>query len=325
MTARPSVATAAAPTALAAFLRGVERRAALFAQLQCGDAGDGDAALALALPAFAAEARQWPLADWSRRFWSGLLATPPLRGTPPQHARWPAAFAALVPLGSGPRAALLLRLVAGLEEAEAAAVLGLARPTYRFALQRVLPRRADGSADAEAWHALEAAVAAALQQLPAQRLVSLARLREAALAGARVAPVPRARPRPSRPRGAAAAPPRWLLPLLWSALAACALAFAATFLPALRAPPAADGSLRIQRAPLPAAAAPAATFDPDTALLSHRDFEWLLSDPDPALLRDLDFYAWYAAELATQPATALPLPEAAQPLPAATEDADATP
>ena len=323
MTARPP-APAATTTALAAFLRGVERRAALFAQLQCGDAGSGDAALAQALPAFAAEARQWPLADWDRRFWSGLLATPMLRAAP-RHAHWPAPFAALARLGGGPRAALLLRLVAGLETAEAAAVLGIAAPTYRLALQRAVPRCTNGSADMQAWRALEAAVATALRQLPAQRLAALARLREAALAGAGVAPASRARPRPSSRRGTAAAPPRWLLPLLWSALAACALAFAATFVPGLRAPPAADGSLRIQRAPLPAAA-PMATFDPHTALLSHPDFDWLLAAPDPALLRDLDFYAWYAAELAAQPAAALPLADAAQPLPdAAGENADATP
>ena len=43
-----------APAALAAFLRGCERRGAVFAELQCGDAERGDIALAAALRAFRA-------------------------------------------------------------------------------------------------------------------------------------------------------------------------------------------------------------------------------------------------------------------------------
>jgi hypothetical protein len=85
--------------------------------------------------------------------------------------------------------------------------------------------------------------------------------------------------------------------------------------------------------PLPAAAAPLANYDAETALLGHRDFEQLVFEQtadasDRALVRDLDFYAWYAAGIAAQPATALPLPDAAQPLPdaaARTQDDDATP
>ncbi|MCA1714107.1 MAG: hypothetical protein LC715_02915, partial [Gammaproteobacteria bacterium] len=61
---------AAAPAALTAFLRGIERRGALFAQLQCGDAIAGDSALAAAMGAFRKAAEQTPVAGWPRRFWA---------------------------------------------------------------------------------------------------------------------------------------------------------------------------------------------------------------------------------------------------------------
>ncbi len=303
---------------MTAFLRGVERRAILFAELQCGDPGCGDAALAAAWQDFAAGARQWPVADWPRRFWGALLAAPPLRGRSPQ-ARWPAPFGSLGRLGSGPRAALLLRLVAGLAAADAAAVLGIAEPTYRLALQRAAPRRDDGSPDPVAWQALDLAAREALRQLPAPRLAQLARLREAGLSGRRLDPAPAAgRRRRQPPTGSGR--PHWLLPWLWVALALCVLAFTATFLVPGAWLPQPGASQRIQRLALPAVEAPQAKFDAQAALLSHRDFEQLVFEQsatatDRALLRDLDFYAWYAAGIAAQPASALPLPDAAQPLP----------
>jgi hypothetical protein len=324
MTARTPAQAAAAPAALTAFLRGIERRAALFAELQCGDAGRGDAVLATPLHDFAAGARQWPVADWPRRFWSTLLAAPSLHGTA-QGAHWPAPFGLLARLGSGPRAALLLRLVAGLVEADAAAVLGIAEPTYRLALQRAWPRDGDGNPDAAAWRTLDTATREALRQLPPQRLVQLTQLREAALSGRRPGPAPAAGSR--RPSmGRMSVRPRWLLPSLWVALALCALGFAATFLLPPAWQPRGDDAARIRRAPLPAAEAPLATFDVQDALPTHRDFDQLLFEQtadatDQALVRDLDFYAWYAAEIAAEPATALPLPDAAAPL----EDSDASP
>ena len=98
--------SAAAPAAIAAFLRGVERRGAVFAELQCGDAGCGDAALAAAMRAFREGAVANPIGDWPRRFWALLLAAPALRRPAPE-ATWPSALAALSQLGNGPRAALL--------------------------------------------------------------------------------------------------------------------------------------------------------------------------------------------------------------------------
>lgn len=172
MPVRPLTPTPETPGALTAFLRGVERRGLVFAALQAGDPAAGDAALAEALRDFAARAAGTPFADWPRRFWTMLLATPALRG-PARPARHAGALAVLDGLGSGPRAALLLRLVAGLSGNDAAAVLGVSPPTYRMALQRALPRLEDGSADAERWRRMGEAAREAIRTLPPERLERL--------------------------------------------------------------------------------------------------------------------------------------------------------
>ena len=115
------ISTTGAP---AAFVRGVERRAVLLAELQCGDAARGDLAVAATLRAFSRTAAEAPMAEWPLRFWSLLLATPDLR-KPGAEGRWPAPWSSFAGLGNGPRAALLLRLVAGLEMDAAAAALGV--------------------------------------------------------------------------------------------------------------------------------------------------------------------------------------------------------
>ena len=109
--------------ATAAFLRGVERRAAVFAQCQCGSVAKGDAAVAAALRAFTRIAPGAPMATWPIRFWSLLLAAPDLRRNADDGA-WPSPWASLATLGIGARAALLLRLVAGLDMDDAAANRG---------------------------------------------------------------------------------------------------------------------------------------------------------------------------------------------------------
>jgi len=283
--------SAAAPAALAAFLRGVERRGAVFAELQCGDAGCGDAALAAAMRAFREGAAASPISDWPFRFWALLLATPVLRRPAPE-AGWPGALSALARLGTGPRAALLLRLVAGLHETEAANALGVAPPTYRLALQRALPRQANGTADEDAWHALAGATQLAIRQLPPARLARLAQLREAALQ--------HRRPPASvgRRQAVAGSRPRWLLPALWAGVAACAVAFVASFVLPTAGLRHHDGEPRIQREPLPSAEPPASRFDAQTAVLTDRDFEMLLADGDADVARDVGFQSWYAAQLA---------------------------
>ena len=304
MTVPTLPAAGGAPAAMTAFLHGVERRGAVFAEVLCGDPMRGDAALAVAMRAFGNTAAQGPVAGWPRQFWSLLLAVPSLRAAAPA-SHWPLPLAALAPLGTGPRAALLLRLVAGLREAEAAAVLGIAVPTYRLALQRGLPHLPDGSPDAVGWQTLAEALQRALRQLPDERL---ARLRDA------VACSPRRVTPPSRTRREVAGPLRsWVRPAAATALATCGIAFVATFFGStgLRI----DDLPQIRAVPLPVAEAPAATFDAETALLTHRDFEQLADARGAALVHDLEFYAWYAARIATQPGGAPPLlPDAGAPL-----------
>lgn len=296
MTARPLSEASGAPAAINAFLRGVERRGAVFAELQSGDAMAGDAALAAAMRAFQASAARAPLGEWPHRFWSLLLATPLLRRASPLPVRADA-LAPLAHVGHGPRAALLLRLAAGLGETDAAAALGIAPATYRLAVQRALPHQADGTADAEAWRALAAAVQEAIKALPPQRLAHLAKLREAALQPAppKRALLPTASPNRRGTR------PRWVPVLLWLALAACVAALGFSFLwpsPSREAP---DGIPQIRTVSLPEVEAPAARFDAHLALLSDPDFDLLLDPQDEAVYRELGFYAWYSAQQAAQP------------------------
>lgn len=153
------------PAALAAFLRGCERRGAVFAELQCGDPDRGDVALAAALRAFRGNAAALPMADWPVRFWSLLAAAPPLRTAIPE-ARWPDALSALAAPAPLDRAALLLRLAGGLQEADAADALGLDGAAYRDALARACPRDALGHPDAAAWRAVAEAIQTQLRELP---------------------------------------------------------------------------------------------------------------------------------------------------------------
>jgi len=293
---RPLNDPAAAHAALTAFLRGVERRGAVFAQWQGGSAEAADAALAATLRGFGGMAAGIAFAEWPRRFWAMLLAAPQLRGATRDAAA--GAPAALVALGAGPRAALLLRLVAGLAEAEAAAVLGISRSSYRLALQRALPHREDGSPDPEAWSALSAAAQQAVRALPGERLARIGMLRD----GLRPPP-----PRPARatletgPRRAG-----WLWPATVAVLLLVAAALAGTWWGPWLDAPDADATTRIRIEPLPPAASPAARFDAATALASHRDLDLLLAQVAGEFDQDADpaFEAWLVHALAAEDAAA---------------------
>lgn len=173
-----------APAALAAFLQGVERRAWLLAWAQCGSVDGADRALTGALRAFRTQAPDWPMADWQARFWKLLAATPTMR-QPARDARWDAPCRHLASVPMPARLGLLLRLVAGLPEAEAAAVLTTDADGYRRLLADACPRDAGGQPDAAAWRVLAEALQAQLRGLPPERLAALARLRSAALTGLR--------------------------------------------------------------------------------------------------------------------------------------------
>ncbi|WP_133000298.1 DUF3106 domain-containing protein [Luteimonas arsenica] len=284
MTSRslPDPAEATAPTALGAFLRGVERRGLVFAWLLSGSREAGAEALAWALDRFRSEAGRTPFGDWSRRFWSLLLAAPGLR-TPPAEPAWDPGFEWLSQIGHGPRAALLLRLVAGLAESDAASVLGIARPTYRLGLQRALPHGADGSADVEAWQALGRAAQERVRKLPAP---AVARSTDADLRRSDHA----APGRRSPARGVRVA--LWLVALL------TLLALVATFKPWSRLPAGlAEAPDAILSEALPEAEPPAGRYAESDALELHPDLALLLDAGNAdAAAADPAFHAWLRVE-----------------------------
>jgi hypothetical protein len=314
--------TAPTPAAVAAFLRGVERRAALLAEFQCGDVASGDVALGAAMRAFAHGAGAAPMAEWPRRFWSLLLAAPQLRRAAPA-SEWPPAWRTLAGLGHGMRAALLLRLVAGLDVDEAAVVLAVPPDACRGAIIRALPRIAQAPSAAETWTGWEGAVLQALKALPATRLAQLARLREHALGAGSMAAG--RSPPASRPLARNRWHPRWPM---WAVAGLCALALSATFLRPQWFAWRTGFDARVATEALPAADAPAARYDAGLAAWSHRDFALLA---DPAGLGEaqrLPLLAWYAAQRATRaaadaamPAVQAPALEAAMPLPEPVEAA----
>lgn len=301
----PTVASPPSP-ALNAFLRGVERRGAVLAELQCGDTGAGDAALLAAIAAFRDQAPGHPMAEWPRRFWGLLLAEPAMR----QRVAVALPLDATDRLGdvaTGPRAALLLRLAAGLSEADAATVLGVAVPTYRLALRRALPHHADGRADPQAWQHLRDQVHRRIKNLEPARLARLAEARDRLMRGETPPRVDRA------PAGRAAEPrrPRWLLPVLWSLLLLCVLALAASW---WWPNPGLGGGwgrgVRIE--PLPPADPPATTLPADALLVAHPDFD-LLADPvGTEAAAELPFHAWLAAVDAGAVAADRPAPDATE-------------
>jgi hypothetical protein len=77
----------------------------------------------------------------------------------------------------------------------------------------------------------------------------------------------------------------------------CALGLVATYVLPLDTYPR-NGEPRIRASALPPAESPAATFAAGTAVLTHRDFEWLqaAAGGDQELVLDLDFLAWYAMQ-----------------------------
>lgn len=303
-----------APPALSAFLRGVGRRALLFADLQAGTGPRVDAALSGAVARFAAEAEGLPMGRWPARFWKQVLASLPRPGSGDASASPVGGFEALSGLGASVRVPLLLALVAGLDEEDGAAALGVDASVWRLALRRAAPHDAVGGFDEAAWRALATASRDAQRALPDARLAWWDRACEAALA-ARNADSAR-----DADAGSDPARRRRALRVLWAAVAACALAFAATFVPwnaifgdqGDANPPPAKG------VPLAAPASPTATYDDAFALRHHPDLPRLLAGED-ALLRELDFGAWYAARRALDDDAT---PAAATAAPAATIAAD---
>lgn len=284
--------------ALAAFLRGVERRAAVLAELQCGDAATGDQALARAMVEFQLDASAEDpdagqvMAGWPVRFWGQLLARPELLGHVPVRVEL-SPTDRLGALGAAPRAALLLSLAGGLEQDVAAQVMGVTTSSYELAVRRALAALAgseEQAALATQWRQLREQVHHRIKNLPPERQRFLAQARAQALA-ARGDPVPA--PADEGP----AARPRWLAPALWGLLLVCVLAFLATFFGAgLRARLAGPADGEIWSGSLDAGEEPASRYDRGVEVLTHRDFE-LLADPQGMEdAEELAFHSWLAAQ-----------------------------
>lgn len=319
--------TPGASPALSAFLRGIGRRALLFAALRAGEGPTVDAALARSIARFAGGADGLPMGAWPARFWGGLLAGLPRPDPVAAALATLPGFDALAPPGSGARTALLLALVAGLDEDDGGAALGVDAATWRLALRRAAPRDASGDFDETAWRSLAAAARDAQRDLPDARLAWWDEVATASLAPRAPAPGPAVAATQARDADGRHKAIRYLL---WIGVGACALAFAATFVP-WQAWFARQDSLDPAPArgiPLAPAEAPAARYDTAFALRHHPDLPRLLAGDD-ALLRELDFGAWYAARRASVAAVAdasgaavadtadLPVSAAApQPLPA---------
>jgi hypothetical protein len=266
--------------ALAAFLRGIERRAYVFAQVQCGDDEVAQMALGRAMRAFRGTSAVSPLSAWPAGFWALLLAQPEL-------SQGQSRASELAVIGGGPRAALLLRMVGGLDFDHAAQVLGVSEATYRFALQRALQQLGDAGVSYSALGGLRERLRQQVKTLPSNRLAELAALRERVLANA-------PEPAPERRDGDR---PRWLGGALWALLAVLCVAFAATFLP--RTPTLAPGGIQgLDEASAPAA--PPVVRDSDR--VTHPDYAQLSAPADAALAADLAFLSWVASGEAPAPA-----------------------
>lgn len=292
VTSTPPLPSAPAPvsSALSAFLRGIERRAFVFAEVQCGDADQAEAALARAMRAFRGVSAVSPLSAWPAGFWALLMAQAELsegRSLVPE----------LGALNSGPRAALLLRIVAGLDFGHAAQVLGVNEATYRFALQRALQQLGEGGISYAALGVLRERLHRQVKTLTEERTASLAALRNRVLQDQ---PDPVPTPAPASP---------WPRRLLWAALALLALAFAATWLLPRPAPVAAGPQS------LPAETMPTAPAQPDP--VTHPDFGLLADPADEALAAELALLSWVASGQAD------PLPAPVAETAAAEETADA--
>ena len=303
-------APVSSPPAIAAFVRGVGQRARLLATVQAGATKPAEQALAVVARVFATEAGQWPIAQWPQQYWRLLLATPHLRqpGTPEPGLPLPG-IARLPPTQ---RAAFLLQLVAGLDDATAATALGTSVGVYQDAIRDGLPSNMLGQPDIDVWRAWREAV---------QRELANAEPAPATLVPeSRVAPSPKAA---SPPAGEGIAKEahhrhvRWL----WLGVAICVLAFATTFFlhPAGRAV-LQRWTATIKLEPLPAAAAPKARFDAGDAAL-HPDRELLAAPEETDHATQLALLSWLTVNSEDpRAADAVQLPVITAPTPRTTMD-----
>lgn len=296
MTAATASRSPTAAGALSAFLRGVERRALVVAELQTGNPARAEQALVAVMRAFAAVASDLPMAQWPPRFWALLAARQALRETPDAH--WEPALLHLGTLPPLVRLALLLRIGAGLDEDTAARLLDGSVDDYQHALAEACPRDANGHPDAAAWRALAEQVQQRIRDLPPQRLQELQQPAAAATAGSAAPAGWRASQRKAEDapvrRRRRAQPRRWRGPLILVATVALLLAAALGWrywstLPAAPAPGSA-GAVSVEPLDRAAPQVAPAGIDPMAA-----DDAAMLADADFPQLADADLHAWFAA------------------------------
>ena len=294
------------PAAVAAFLRGVARRGRLLALAQTGDSVAAQTALAVASKVFASEAGQWPIALWPMQYWRLLLSVPAM-GQRRADGGQAEVLPAIARLAPPQRAAVLLHLVAGLEDGDAATALGLGVEAYQQRIRHALPRDAQGGLDLAVWRGWRDAAQQALELLPEAA--------EDAQAPARPTPAPSVTKRSDHAPGEhdvsdMHAPVRhtrrvWLLV---ATLVLIAIVAALAFLhPRGRALVDAWRG-RIHAENLPPAAPPKARFDPNDARLDP-DHAMAADPAELALAHRLPLLAWLSANsgtLATEPTAVEP-------------------
>ena len=272
----PATPDTPSPAAVTAFLRGLDRRARLFASVQAGDALAAQHAMAVVARVFTGEAGQWPIAEWPRQYWRLLLAAPSLR-KPPVEVPTPQ-LPGIGRLAVETRAAVLLLLVAALDDAVESAALGIDIETYQARIRDALPRDALGQPDVDVWRAWRAAVERELSRAPEPATPS-------AVAVAAAKPTPAA-------TVDADAHHHFRLRWLWTGVALCLVAMVATFFLHPRGREVLDQwRAEIKREPLDAAAPPKARFDA-TDIALHPDRELLASPAELAFARQLPLLAW---------------------------------
>jgi hypothetical protein len=290
-------------SALGDFVHGIAVRSWVLARHQAGDRALADRLLVAAVARFAQAGAAQPLAQWPLGWWSALLEQRGMLAP----AR-PGDADPLRALSAGPRAALLLRLVAGLDLPHAAQALGVGQPAYEVALAQALgaPGVDDASIAAlrQRLHNEVHGIASAHRKM-LLALVDDALPRHPAVAASPVAASPVATP-PSRssPQAAPAASSasrtnqpraRWI-PWLGAGAIVLALALAWAWpRPTALAP---GHSEALPAEPVP----PAPPLDPAQAV-THPDYLQLARPADERLARDLGFLSWLAASTEPRPAT----------------------
>jgi hypothetical protein len=273
VSATPGVPRALPNSALTAFLHGIEARAWVFALCQGGDPARADQTLAAAEREFVDTAPAMPLAGWPLHFWATLLRQPGLLA--PLDAGLD-----LARLEPGPRAALLLRLLAHLDVPHAAEALGVSVRAYEAALGQAM----SAPDHPENWlPSLRENLHQLVQQLPPATREHLDQIRRESIqqvetgAGYVVE-------QQVQPEAANDAPvPRWP----WFGLGLLLLALLATLIF-----PFPGGLHPGQSEKLPPVATPPPPALSDTVVVTHPDYAQLSEPENEKLARDLAFLSW---------------------------------